>query len=198
MQAIFDAYYSLRIADDHFLYTRGLPFFDEALGYRAVFAALAGAPAQATEELDRAERELTEYDFTTVRTELEAFLTGDWEPVLEGLAKFKLNKPAKDGGGFFVMQKAVHLSRRADDLKSAFALLDGVRLTAADFPWLEDIRLLAQSEAAHRFGSKNEERTHGNAFLERQPLLFEPNHVFRFGFLEYQETLKARTNYVRH
>jgi hypothetical protein len=29
-------------------------------------------------------------------------------------------------------------------------------------------------------------------FLPRQALLFEPNHAFTFGFIDYQETLKPR------
>ena len=39
---IFTAYFSLGIADDHFLYTRGLPFFSEAYGAQAALLVLSG------------------------------------------------------------------------------------------------------------------------------------------------------------
>jgi hypothetical protein len=35
-------------------------------------------------------------------------------------------------------------------------------------------------------------------FWPRQALLFEPNHAFHFGFLDYQETLKPHYQSHRH
>ena len=58
IQPIFDRYYELKIADDMFLYMRGLPMFDESFGYRATFARLAGKLDHARLELVRARSEL--------------------------------------------------------------------------------------------------------------------------------------------
>jgi len=62
IQPIFDRYYELKIADDMFLYMRGLPMFDEAFGYRAAFARLAGKLDQARYELARARSDLNDAD----------------------------------------------------------------------------------------------------------------------------------------
>ncbi len=57
---------------------------------------------------------------------------------------------------------------------------------------MEDIRTLAKAEAAGRFGEKQKEEEWVKAFMAKQPFLFEPHHVFHFGFLEYQEGLRHR------
>ena len=72
IQPIFDRYYELKIADDMFLYMRGLPMFDESFGYRATFAWLAGKLDHARLELVRARSELSDLDVDRRRC------WGDW------------------------------------------------------------------------------------------------------------------------
>jgi len=67
-----------------------------------------------------------------------------------------------------------------------------VRLTPADHPWLADIRTLARAELFRRFQLPDREQAALAEFWPRQALLFEPNHVFNFGLIDYQETLKPR------
>ena len=188
IQPIFDAYYELGVVDDNFLYLRGLPFFGEAFGYRATFAVLGGRPERAAEELRRAKGELLEYDFGRLELDLEATISGDWSAVIAYL----------DGGpepafAYAPMRRAVLASRCSSALAEAFDLLDGVSVVPdRDFPWLEDIRLLAKAEAARRFGDGRLEAELLEEFFPRQRLLFEPDHAFRFGFIAYQELLKPR------
>ena len=68
--------------------------------------------------------------------------------------------------------------------------LSSVKITENDFPWLKDIVNLGKAETANRFNRNEDEEKYQKEFFEKQPLLFEPNHVFRFGLITYQEKLK--------
>ena len=76
IQPIFARYYDLKIADDMFLYMRGLPMFDESFGYGATFARLAGKLDQARWELARAKSELSDLDVDRLELDLEATAAG--------------------------------------------------------------------------------------------------------------------------
>ena len=193
IQPVFDTYHALKIADDHFLYIRGLPFFSEAFGFRVLFALLARKPDVAVKELVRAKEDLADYPFEMEERTLNAVISGSWDPVIDDLETY-LTSPegVAAPAGYPAMLRGVLLSRRADSLDKAIAVLDGVQLTQEDFPWLEDIRTLAKAEAAGRFAEKQKEEEWVKTFLVKQPFLFEPHHVFHFGFLEYQEGLRGR------
>lgn len=189
IQPIFDVYYDLRIVDDHFLYIRGLPFFSVTFGYRAAFSQITNNITRAVSELKRAKKELHDYDFDSIKIDVDAVYSGDWSKVLS-----QLNE---DRSGYTSMRRAVIMSRQSADYESASAHLDLVKLTKEDFRWLNDIRLLAKAEMAYAFGDLKTEGNFLNAFFERQPLLFEPDHAFYFGFLHYQEKLKEKYRALR-
>jgi hypothetical protein len=65
-----------------------------------------------------------------------------------------------------------------------------VIIEEGDFPWLKDLVNLVKAEIAHKFAKFEEEAGFQKAFLDRQPMLFEPPLVFRFGLTEYQQILK--------
>jgi hypothetical protein len=209
MQAIFDRYYDLKIADDMFLYMRGLPMFDEAFGYRATFARLAGKLDQARWELARAKSELSDLDVGGYELSLEATATGNWAPVLVDLERVLKSVDAQTPTGQLRMKRAILRCRAVSPplaaeaprnfppplagegrVGASLAELDAVRLTPADHPWLADIRTLAKAELYHRFEMPDREQEALVEFWPRQPMLFEPNHAFHFGFIDYQETLK--------
>jgi hypothetical protein len=81
---------------------------------------------------------------------------------------------------------------------AALAELDAVQLTSKDHGWLADIRTLARAELFRRFEMPDRERAALSEFWPRQAMLFEPNHAFNFGFIEYQETLKPHYQSQRH
>jgi hypothetical protein len=87
------------------------------------------------------------------------------------------------------MQRAV-LRAVTTDLEESHELVDSVTLTDRDFPWLNDIRILAHSAIAHRESDSAREAGLREVFLQRQPLLFEPHHAFDFRLLGYQEQLR--------
>jgi tetratricopeptide (TPR) repeat protein len=192
IQPIFDRYYELKIADDMFLYMRGLPMFDESFGYRATFARLAGKTDQARYELARARSELSDVDVESHELDLEATRTGKWEPVLLNLESLLKSLDARTPTGQPRMKRAVLRCRTAMTVEAALGELDAVQLTPDDHAWLEDIRNLARAELFHRFDMPDREQAALSEFLPRQALLFEPNHAFTFGFIDYQETLKPR------
>jgi len=167
IQPIFARYYDLKIADDMFLYMRGLPMFDESFGYRATFARLAGKLDQARWELARAKSELSDLDVDRLELDLEATAAGQLR-----------------------MKRAVLRARVARTIEAAVAELDAVQVTSNDHAWLADIRTLARAELFRRFQTPDMEEAALSEFWPRQALLFEPNHAFHFGFLDYQETLK--------
>jgi hypothetical protein len=191
IQPIFDRYYELKIADDMFLYMRGLPMFDESFGYRATFARLAGKLDQARYELARARSVLSDLDVERHELNLEATRTGNWEPVLADLESLLKSLDARMPTGQLRMKRAL-LRARAEDrvVGAALAELDAVHLTKDDHAWLEDIRTLARAELYHRFDMPDREQSALSEFWPRQAMLFEPNHAFYFGLIDYQETLK--------
>ena len=184
LEPIFETYYELKIVDDHFLFMRGIPDFGEAFANKAVFAKLINKPKLIIDELEKAKTELQDYPFLILEENLSAFLTGDWVKVIKTIDKDEQSL------GFNPTLKALIESRLADAFESATTILENVKLTENDFHWLQDILLLGKAEAASRFNRKAEEKKYQDAFLKRQPMLFEPNHVFNFGLDEYQEKLK--------
>jgi tetratricopeptide (TPR) repeat protein len=190
IQPIFDRYYELKIADDMFLYMRGLPMFDVSFGCRAAFAKLAGRFEQARSELERARAELSDLTIEDHQRDLEATATGDWEPVLAGVESLLQSLDARTPTGQLRVKRAVLRCRAARTVEAALAELDAVRLTPDDHAWLEDVRTLARAELFHRFQMADREQAALSEFWPRQAMLFEPNHAFNFGLIEYQERLK--------
>ncbi|HXM52726.1 MAG TPA: hypothetical protein VN913_05540 [Candidatus Binatus sp.] len=202
IQPIFNRYYELKIADDMFLHMRGLPMFDESFGYRATFARMAGKLDQARYELARARSELSDLTVERYELYLEATATGNWKPVLADLESLLKSLDARTPTGPLRMKRAVLRCRalgntpppsgegRVRAIEAALAELGAVQLTPEDHAWLEDIRTLARAELFHHFEMPDREQAALSEFLPRQALLFEPNHAFYFGFLDYQETLK--------
>ena len=198
IQSIFDRYYELKIADDMFLYMRGLPMFDESFGYRATFAKLAGKLDQARYELARARSELSDLGVDRLELDLEATNTRNWGPVVADLESLLQSLDARMPTGRLRMKRAVLRGRAATTVEAAIAELDAVRLTASDHAWLEDIRTLARAEAYRRFTMQDREQAELAKFWLHQALLFEPNHAFDFGLIDYQETLKPYYQSQRH
>ena len=84
-----------------------------------------------------------------------------------------------------------------DDLSLAEKKIYEIKIGEQDFPWLADIRLLAMCEIESRKGNGKKEERLISEFLEKQPLLFEPEHVVSFFFMDYQEKLKDRYRKAR-
>ena len=181
---IFEAYFELRIADDHFLYTRRLPFFADAFGAQAAVLVLSGREGEAEALLDKARASLSDLPGLDVeRLTLEATLGRP-----SGLIEHRSN--GEDGYGR--MRRAAWEARATDQPAAAGKGLESVRLRESDFGWLEDIRLLAMIAADRRAGDFRTDDPRINDFFARQALLFEPEHAFHFGLLEEQEALKER------
>jgi hypothetical protein len=190
IRPFFTAYKDLKVLDDHFLYVRGLPFFGTAWSCLAAFSVLSG-DWEEIESLTRfVSRHCHDYDFDELNLELRAhqerkpeLLIAPLQKRLEWLSKSKLPQ------GYIRMIIAIATARTAPAC-DAEAALDGVELTEQDLPWLENIRTLARAELAARVGQADIEQTHVDAFLKRQPMLFEPDIALTFHLLEYQERLK--------
>ena len=193
IRPFFAAYKQIRVLDDHFLYVRGLPFFGRWWAYLAAFSVLSGE----FEELESVTQFVTQnchdYDFEYLRAELKAYRDDAPEHLLAALEKRLGSMPEGNfPTGYTRMNIAVIKARSAQTMAAAQEVLAGVVLTEQDFPWLEDIRTLAQAEAAHRLGHPALEQERAEAFLMRQPMLFEPDIALNFHLLRYQENLKAR------
>ena len=149
------------------------------------------------EELDAVTKFVTkncrDYDFDFLRAELKAY-RDDWpQYLLEALEK-RLRSIPKGGfpTGYTRMNIAVVKARTAVMFEAARDILASVTLSEQDFPWLEDVRTLALADAASRFGISAFENERVEAFLLRQPMLFEPDIALNFHLLRYQEKLKRK------
>jgi tetratricopeptide (TPR) repeat protein len=183
---IFTAYFSLRIADDHFLYTRGLPFFSEAYGAQAALLVLSGNGNAAKDLLERSETHLSDlYGTEKERLTLEATLG---QPT--GLLEYLADEARSDVEA--ALRLATWRARGTDQRAQAEQWLESVTLGNDARPWFEDVRLLAMIAAARRAGELREDDPRIADFLGRQPALFEPEHAFHFGLLDEQEVQKER------
>jgi tetratricopeptide (TPR) repeat protein len=182
---IFSAYFDLRIADDHFLYTRGLPFFSEAYPALAGVLVLSGRGDEALALLDDCEARLSDLQGTEdMRLTLEATLG---EPA--GLLEY-LSREARSNG-LEAMRLATWRARGTGQRAEAEQLLESVKLGKHDYSWLEDIRLYGLIGAARRAGELRDGDPRISEFFEHQPVLFEPEHVFDFGLLDEQQAMKV-------
>ncbi|MBN1855161.1 MAG: hypothetical protein JW829_20690 [Pirellulales bacterium] len=89
------------------------------------------------------------------------------------------------------MRLNILLAQESGDTQEALRLLESVTLAPNDFPWLEDMRLLAKCEQANHAVNVEQEAELRAQFIARQPLLFEPDNAINFNLLKYQEHLKA-------
>jgi hypothetical protein len=190
IRPIFKAYFDLRIADDHFLYVRGLPFFGQTWNYLVCFAWMQRDYSEAQQITNDAAAKLTDYDFESQKGFLNCFLSSDFTPFAENLRRSiqewsKQNTPT----GFQSMQLAGLTADLEPDFSTAEQSITAVQLKPNDFPWLEDVRTILLAKLNHKHGRPDEEKFK-RQFLQKQKLLFEPDHAVSFFLLEYQELLK--------
>jgi tetratricopeptide (TPR) repeat protein len=188
---IFDAFFSLRIVDDTFLYIRRLPFFSRAFAAQAAVLVLSGRANDASELLRRCEAELDELGGSEEegRLTLEATL-GQPAGLLEYLSR--VGEGNDVFAGYARMALATWRARAAGQPAEADRLLQSVTLRENDFPWLEDVRLLASIAAERRAGEVQRDDPRVVKLFGRQGMLLEPEHAFNFGLLDEQEILKER------
>jgi tetratricopeptide (TPR) repeat protein len=196
VRPFFDAYKELRILDDHFLYVRGVPFFGTAWSYLAAFSVLSGEWKELEEVTRFVVKHCSDYDFEELQLELRAHREGKPELFIAPMQK-RIQGHSQFPVGYFQMNIAVANARLAGSAHEAEAVLATVQLTKNDHRWLEDIRTLAKAEVAHRFGQSDAEHEHIAAFLQRQPMLFEPDIALNFHLLRYQERLKPHYRKLR-
>lgn len=195
IRPFFDAYKQVKILDDHFLYVRGLPFFGRSWAYLAAFAILSGESEELESVTKFVVKNCQDYDFDYLQAELKAYREDNPQHLLEALEKQLSSMPEGNfPTGYTRMNIAVVKARAATTVEAARDVLASVELSEQDFPWLEDIRTLALAEAAHRLGDSVLENERVEAFLVRQPMLFEPDIALNFHLLRYQETLKSKVS----
>ena len=191
IQYILKDYYEMGIIDDHLVSMRGYPFYGEILANLAVFAKLTKNPNLVFEEIEKAKKELKSYPFGRLEEELNSFMSGDWTERIDHLKKeLKQLKEYKSPLGYNLVLLALIRARQASSYDEAMQNLNSVKITKNDFPWLKDVINLGKAEVANRFNKNEDEQKYQKEFFEKQPLLFEPNHVFRFDLIKYQEKLK--------
>ena len=192
LRPFFDAYQKVRILDDHFLYVRGLPFFGTYWAYLLAFSTLSSQFAELESVTQYVEQNCHDYDFEQMHAELKACREESFDDLLHYRTSRLKGVSGSFPTGYARMGIAVIQAQRAGSLEEAQGVLRQVSLTPQDFRWLEDVRTLATAAAAHRFGDEATEHGHRDAFLQRQPMLFEADHAVRFLLLSYQERLKPR------
>jgi hypothetical protein len=192
IEPLLPVYLDLKILDTTFLDMRGLPFFQEVWAHLAAFSSLDGDFTRLEAITAGVLSECSDLDKDLLEAELEGLRTGDHSQLKERL-RISIADSLKRGWpcGHSAMRLGILQAQEAGSHRDALQLLDSVAVGPGDFPWLEDIRLLARCEIAHRSGDAASEQELREQFLSRQPMLLEPDHAVNFGLLEYQETLKG-------
>jgi tetratricopeptide (TPR) repeat protein len=194
---IFDAYFALGIADDHFLYVRGLPFYSQTWGYLAAFSEVRGDFGELAQITAKSKASLSDYEFSHLEDFLAAVEEGNFGRLFESIRS--RNAEARRAGrpnGYLEMQAAA-LQALEIEATGDPAPLTSVVLGESDFRWLDDIRTACLAALAARRGDSAELEQHTNHFMARQPMLFEPDLAFTFRILAFQETIKARYRATR-
>ncbi len=187
---LLDAYYDLKIADDHFVHVRGLPFFGETWAHLGAFLELQEELGRLASITKEAASKLSDYDFDGLFDLLNCIETGDFQPRITRLTSLTAERaPHKIPDGTQRTQLAILQAHNATEPSAAMRILNAVKIEENDFPWLADMLLLGECEVADRFALPNLNDLVAD-FVARQSLLFEPHHVFNFRTLEYQENLK--------
>ena len=194
LNPILAAVYQGRVIDDHYLHSQQLPFFGNLWRNVLTFSWQQGdgALSGARNILENMATDLVDQDLSYLFQETDALISGDFGPIIASLEEM-LSRPASGPMGWAAMRMAV-LKARTLDPADGRALVEAVALTQNDFPWLEDIRTMALAELMGREGRGAEEEELLARFRERQPLLFEPEHLVAFNLLEYNE--KLRKHYI--
>jgi hypothetical protein len=199
VRPIFKAYFELGIADDHFLYVRGLPFLGQTWNYMVCFAWMKRDFSEAQQITNEASSKLRDYDFERQKNLLGCFQNSDFTPFADDL-RLSIQKWSKENWpiGFQNMQLAGLVADLEPEFLAAEKSISSVQLKQNDFPWLEDVRTILLAKLNHKHGRFEDEAKYKQQFLQRQKLLFEPDHAVSFFLLEYQELLKQDYQRSKH
>ncbi|MHC4556360.1 MAG: hypothetical protein ACYS80_03535 [Planctomycetota bacterium] len=192
VEPLIPVYFELKILDDTFLHIRGIPFFSQTWAYLAALNLLIGDLSELKALTIRAEAECSDFNFAYLEAELKGIESGDFSD-LEQMLKSSVTESGKNNwpSGCYSMRLSILKSQTTDSLEEVERILDSVVLHEKDFPWLDDMRLLAKCELAHRAPDPGKEEALQKQFVKRQPLLFEPDNAINFNLLNYQENLKG-------
>lgn len=186
------AYFQLGIADDHFVYVRGLPFFGQTWSYILCFCTLRNEFAAIEDFTSKARERLSDYDFDHLTPTLRCYQTHSFQDKIEELERHLQDADQRFPQGYQRTQLACLRAVTLDDPVSADKCLSEVVLTDKDFRWLADVILIHRARLAEKMGNTEREALLVREFISNQPLLFEPDHAVNFAFLDYQEKLKHR------
>jgi hypothetical protein len=189
LHPIFDAYFSLGIADDHLLYVRGLPFFGETWGFYLCYSIITKNFRQIRDLTECAKSKLSDYDFDKFFLFLDCWETQNFTRKIQELEKTIANVDVRFPLGYQKVQLASLMSLGKP-------ILNDVALGERDFPWLTDVLLLHRARIAGITRNTAENRLIDD-FFKRQTMLFEPDHATNFGLVSYQENLKPRYHQTR-
>jgi tetratricopeptide (TPR) repeat protein len=191
LQPIADAYFELRIADDHFVYVRGLPFFAQTWSYLVAFAWMQNSYDSTDELLARAKARLSDYDFEPLETFYIGHKQSDYTSYIVELDDRLKKHDSRFPTGYLRTQLAALRVVQERDPEMGLSEFDNIVLAKNDFAWLAEIALAHKARAYWKSNRIDEEQRTRTEFVRRQPLLFEPDHAFVFAFLDYQERLRA-------
>lgn len=198
VESLMPVYFDLKILDTTFLHIRGLPFFQQSWAYLAAFSQLDGDFTMLNELTCIAEKECSYFDFEYLKAELDGFRSGDFSVLKEMLrSSIQESETSSFPCGYQAMRLNILLAQETEDTNEATRLLETLTLAPNDFPWLDDIRLLAKCEQASKVGNFEIEAQLRGEFMSRQPLLFEPDNAINFNLLKYQENLKHEFRQTR-
>jgi hypothetical protein len=189
---IADAYFRLRIADDHFVYVRGLPFFGQTWSYLVAFAWMSCSYAATDELLERCKTKLSDYDFDRLGFFYECHKRSDYSTYADRLAQELQELDPQFPSGYRRTQLVALRTAQSTDTASAIAQLENIQLAENDFPWLRDVALVHKARLFWRAGNEDLEAISRSQFMAKQRMLFEPDHAYAFAFLDYQERLRPR------
>jgi hypothetical protein len=190
LEPLFHVLRDLGEGDDDALEKRGLPSLTLLLSHYSLFQRMAGHPERVDEMVGWCMRSLKGESVESAchlavaftRADEEAF--GEWLADWTGAGGSKTPSPARR------VAWALHRARTSDPLGAALRHIEAVSLEPNDPGWLKSLLAFGRAETFHRYDMEMDERPWKEKILREEPMLFEPEHVVRFGLFPYQEILK--------
>lgn len=184
-------YLQLKILDTNFLYMRGMPFFQQTWEYIVAFSKLKGDYSMSDKVLDEIKQNCSDIDFEYLEMTYNCEKNGNFEPLIQSLMK-RLPEIKNNNfpNGYQRLQISILESRKMNLYEDSINHIKSVLLAENDFPWLEDMKVLAMCEISNRFKKEKEEKNYQEYFINKQALLFEPDNALNFFLIDYQEKIK--------
>jgi tetratricopeptide (TPR) repeat protein len=193
-QPILEAIFELGIIDDTFLHIRELPFFKHIYPVKIVFSYLSEGKVDRN-EFQKFRSKFRDDDFDQFENLITALVDKNYQPIIESAKRIhESGRKNKIRSTFQELQIAFFENKTENNLEHGLRRIEAIKIDGNNYPWLNDAKTLGKAELYARLGHHQSEQETLDKYFENQILMFDPYISLDFGFVDYQEKIKAKCN----